>query len=478
MFGIRSIIVNAGQLTFARLLTQAVRIVYVIVIARFLGPEVYGLFAYAQSWYMAFLPVTMFGLGAIISREVGRDRARGARTVRQVAVIRVLASILGAAACAFIGWSVDLDPAARQLILIFALALVGRTLATTAEEIFSAYESSRYILWQEALFRPLEAVVGLTVLASGGGIVHIALIHSIVWWLQAARGLYLVHRNLVAFRGEPTPREFKRLLGQAVKVGFAGIFSAWLLHGPLVLFRHVAGSQASLGQLALTLQALVVLCIVPWAISRAALPVLSRAAARGDGKDLLFADVMTRIGFIMGAAAGISGLALGPWLVPAIFGERYLPAGHLLGIAFWLLIPLTAATTASQVHIAHGRFAWLTLSAAIGALTLTASLPLLAGAGGPQGALLATFLGLSAWALCIFWPLVDSGGIALGRTVLRPGLAAAGSAGAYFTAVQAGTGAWLALPIGLLILIVATFGFVLSTAERTAIRDRLRGSAA
>ncbi len=132
MFGIKSIIVNAGQLTFARLLTQTVRVVYVIVLARYLGTEVYGLFAYAQSWYMAFLPVTMFGLGAIISREVGRHRERGARTVRKVAFIRVLASIFGAVACALIGWFVDLDPAARQLILVFALALVGRTLYTAS----------------------------------------------------------------------------------------------------------------------------------------------------------------------------------------------------------------------------------------------------------------------------------------------------------------------------------------------------------
>ena len=200
MFGIRSILTNAAQLTLARLLTQTVRIVYVIVLARILGPEVYGLFAYAQSWYMAFLPVTMLGLGAIVSREVGRNRERGARTVRQVAFIRVLASILGAAACALIGWFVDLDPAARQLILVFALALVGRTLAVTAEEIFSAYERSYYILWQEAVFRPLEVVAGLTVLAFGGDIVHIAFIHAVVWWLQAARGWHLAHHNLVRIR--------------------------------------------------------------------------------------------------------------------------------------------------------------------------------------------------------------------------------------------------------------------------------------
>ena len=48
--GIKSIAVNAGYLTAARVLPQVLRIFYVIVLARYLGPEIYGLLAYGQSW--------------------------------------------------------------------------------------------------------------------------------------------------------------------------------------------------------------------------------------------------------------------------------------------------------------------------------------------------------------------------------------------------------------------------------------------
>jgi len=40
-----------------------------------LGPEIYGVFSYALSWYLAFLSATYLGLNSIMAREVGRDRA-------------------------------------------------------------------------------------------------------------------------------------------------------------------------------------------------------------------------------------------------------------------------------------------------------------------------------------------------------------------------------------------------------------------
>ncbi len=476
MFGIRSILINATQLSLARLISQVVRIVYVIALARYLGPEVYGLFAYGQSWYMAFLPLTLFGLGAILSREVGRDRDLGARTVRQVALFRILTSGLVAIVSVGIGWSIDVDPIARQLILVFSFALVGRTIAVTAEEIFSAYERSGYVLQQEAIFRPLEVVAGLAVLAAGGGAVLVAAVHAVVWWLQAARGWHLAHHNLVRLFAEWTRPVLRTLLAQAGKVGVTGILWTWLVQGPLVMFRFVSDSEASLGQLALAMQAFLLLCAVPWAINRAALPVLSRAAGRSDNKDALFADVMTRAGLLIGTAAGLAGMTLGPWLIQAIFGAGYLPTGELLGPAFWLLIPLTVATSATHVLIARGSFLRVGLSTFAGALVLTGSLFPLAREMGPEGALLATGMGLGTSAICLCWLMRHFEGIDFARMVYRPGLVVLAAILFYIAADLSGAEGWPALLAGVIALLVGTLKFVLSPEERAEIRATLARS--
>jgi O-antigen/teichoic acid export membrane protein len=73
--GRRSIAVNAANLAGARLFTFGLRGVYILFLASLLGPAAYGLLVYAHSWTQAFLPLSVMGLTAVMSREVSRDRA-------------------------------------------------------------------------------------------------------------------------------------------------------------------------------------------------------------------------------------------------------------------------------------------------------------------------------------------------------------------------------------------------------------------
>lgn len=471
--GLRSIAENAAYLVAARGLTYVVRAVYVVALARYLGPEVYGLFAYGQSWYMAFLPVSALGIGLILSREVGRERERGARIAAQTLALRIAAVVVAAAACGLAGWFANAEPVARRLLLIFSLALAGRGLAMWTEHAFTAYEESRYALRQEAVFRPFEVVLGLGALVAGAGAAGVAAVHALVWWLQALRGLALVHRRLVSVRPDWAWGALARLLVQGLPLGLSLLFSGWLLQGPLVLFRHVAGTEGGLGQLALALQVLVLVCTVPWSIGMAALPVLSRSAAREDGKVLRFAEGMLRLGLLLGAAAGLAGMALGPWLVEMVFGGRYGPAGELLGPALWLLVPLTAGTASSQVLVALGRFVPPSLCALAGAAVLTLALPTLASAKGPDGALLAAGAGMGVWALSLLVMLARTGGLDLGRGVLRPGVVALVALGVYWGLEPVGV--WLALSAGWLVLLGGTLAIgVLAPEERSALMALLQ----
>ena len=450
--GIKSIAVNTGYLTAARVVTQVLRIFYVIVLARYLGPEVYGLFAYGQSWYMAFLPVTAFGLGLVLIREVGRDRDRGAAVVAQTLALRSLLSIAAAVACGLVGWTLDDDPTARRLLLVFSLALAGRGLAMWAENVFSAYEVARRTLRQEAVFRPLEVALGLLVLALGGGAIAVAAVHAAVWWAQAARGWSIVHAAVVPARPRWHWDRMAPLMAQGLPLFVSALFVTWLLQGPLVLFRHIADNEHDLGQLALAIQAFFALCAVPWSISLSALPVLSRATVRQDGKDILFAGAMVRFAILFGALAGLSAMALGPWLVDSLFGGRYVLTGRLLGPALWLLVPMTAGTAASQVLVAQGRLVAQALCAIAGAGVMTALMFALTATMGPGGALAAAGAGLSIWAFSLVAVVARGGALKLGRSILRPGAAALLALAVYLGLMLLGWATWQALAAALAVL--------------------------
>jgi O-antigen/teichoic acid export membrane protein len=476
--GIRSIAKNAGYLIAAQLLTKLARAIYVVVLARFLGPDLYGLFAYGQSWYLAFLSLPLLGLGFILSREVGRDRSLGGRVAGRTLTLQFLATIVAAVLCGVAGWFADNEPAARPLLLVFSLALAGRSLSIWTRQAFNAFEVSKYTLRLERVFRPIEVVIGIAVLFAGGGAVGVAAVHAVTWWIQAFGGLVIVHRRLTPLRPVWDWPSLARLLVQGLPIGLHTIFVAWLTQGTLVLYRHLA-EAADLGQLALAIQALAILSVVAGSVSMAALPVLSRTVARRDGKDRQFAEETLRAGFVVGAVAGLAGMTVGPWLVDLALGERYLLAGQLLGPALWLLAPLTWGNGLSAVLVARGAFRGLPLCGLAGAASLTLTLPALVPGLGALGALLATGIGTGAWALCSAVYLLLTGALDLRRSVLQPGVAVALAVGAYFALQPAGAwatllGSWAVLLCALFALGVIASPARLLDAARAALPGRPR----
>jgi O-antigen/teichoic acid export membrane protein len=418
--GVESIAKNAGYLFGSTALTSVVRFFYVIALAHYLGPELYGLLGYGISWYLAFLSITGLGIFTILSKEIGRDKSRGVWIASATLTVRSLATIICALACGILGWLLESKPEVRILLIVFSVALIGRSIAMWTQAVFTAYEANQYTFRLQVIFRTFEVVVGVTLLIVGQGALTVAIVHAISWWSQALGGLIVAQRRLLAVRLNKSWQDLKYIVSQGIIIGLGVIMAGWLLRGPLVLFRHFGGSENSLGQLALAMNCLGIVASVPVAAAMASLPVLSRSVARRDGKELIYTETTIRIAMIFGTVAGLAGLGAGPQVVDLIFGSRYLEAGYLLGLVMWLSIPFSCATTINRVYWARGEYFLPMVCSGVGASVFTLCMPLLVANMSAVGALLATGAGMGVWALSLIWVLARTGDLDFRQALLRP----------------------------------------------------------
>ena len=239
-----------------------------------------------------------------------------------------------------------------------------------------------------------------------------------------------------------------------------------------MLFRHVAGPGAELSQFALAMQVLVLASALPTAFGQAALPVLSRAVQRGDGKELTYFEGMSRLGIVLAVALGLAALTAAAAIVEILFGSSYLGADHLVAAVVWLMLAATLMVASSQVLIARGHYTWPIPCAFAGALVMSASIFPLASELGPQGAIIAASAGLVVSAALHVALMVRSGGIDFGIAIVRPGVCAALAVGVYWG--LATIAPWPAL---LAALVVFGVGMVvlggLRRSERGALRTAL-----
>lgn len=429
------------------------RFFYAVILARVLGPQVYGMINYGIAWYLLFLPLTRMGLEIVLSRDAGKNRQEGARTAAITLTLQIASITLVTAVYVILSWFIEDDPASRLMVFVFAFALIGRSLAMWTENVYTAYEVNEYSFRQQSLFRSLEVVLGLLVLMVWREALLVVVIHGLVWCLQAFYGLALICHRVFPLRLSRNFSDLRRILFQCLPLGAAILLMSLPYQGPLIIFRHLVSSGDTLGQLALAMQVFFMLSNIPFALGSVSLPVLSRSAERGDGKDSVFAETTLRFSLLFGTVLALLGMALGPWLTVQIFGKSYTQAGTLAGPVLWLMIPWSAGHALVRVLMARKLDFAVLFCALIGAVffSLTISGAILR--YDALGAIWSAGTGMILTTMGLIFILRGHMAMDLRASLIKPGLTALAAVGVFYALHAVGPvlsllGAFVTLAIG------------------------------
>lgn len=370
--GVRNIGSNASLIFAAQLVTSLLRAAYAATVARTLGPELFGLLNYGLGWYAALLAVANLQLESYMSRQLAAAPAQASAILSRTLVLRTFSTLFVLAIALYVAATSREAQPLPTLLLVFSLAMAGRSAAMWSNSAFIATEKTRPMFLLEVGARVVEVVVGSVVLFLGAGLLGIAVVHALSWVLQAVAALLIARSRLPALDFQPRLARPGALLRDVAPIAIASVAAAWLMQGPFVMFRGHAAQAADLGIVALVLQVFVLMAGVPAALGRAALPALSRSVVRTDSKDGVFLEVVLRAGIAASTALAMLASTIGAWALPWILGEAYRPAGSLLFIGVLLALPFGVGSLTGQIQLAHGRAREAMICAVVGALAMTA----------------------------------------------------------------------------------------------------------
>ncbi|MDI6741580.1 MAG: oligosaccharide flippase family protein [Smithella sp.] len=414
------------------------RFVYAIVLARFFGPQIYGMINYGIAWYLLFIPLTRWGMDTVLSRDVGKNRTLGEDTANLTLTLRIISIVIVTAVYLVASVVFETDPQSRLMVLVFSFALIGRSLAWWTGSVYIAYECTEHALRQQTIFRSLEVLLGLLAIFIWKEALLVVLIHGLIWCLEAVYGLAVIRRRVFTIRLRFDVAALANLFTQVLPLGVAMLLMNLTSQGPLIYFRHVVSSGDLLGQLALAMQAFFILSTIPLTLGNAALPILSRSADREDGKDKIYAETMIRYALLSGCVVALLGTAFGPWLILKIFGHRYAATGALIGPVLWLVIPLAVRQSLSGVLIARKkdlRMLWGTL---IGALLFVVTIQKAVEHFGALGAILSAIAAMTLTTAYFMFVLRQWIRIDLRFALLKPGLAVSTAVATFYALFFAG----------------------------------------
>ena len=475
--GHRAIGSNTGFIFASQTIGSILRALYAVLLARTLGPELFGLLNYGLGWYAAFLAIANLQLESYMSREIALAPAKVSEVLSKAMTLRIFSTtLIFVVAVASVIASGE-DSLLTNVLLIYAVAMAGRSAAMWCTSAFISRETTRPAFKVEVVFRVAEVLFGISVLLMGFGLSEIALIHALSWWGQAIYGYLLVRRHLSVVRFRPHLREQIALFRTVLPVAVASIGASWLMQGPFVLFKDKASVASDLGIVALVLQTYVLVSGIPLALSRTALPALSRTVARSDDKDALFLGLVLRAAFPGSTALILGAATAGTWVVPLIFGDSYRAAGLHLAYGMILVLPFGVANIANQILVAHDR-TWRAMSSAVvGAASMTVLVLFMPAGGAIDKYFLCIFAGISVWSIVALALLSRSVTVNWTQCLVKPMLASGLSIALYYLLVGA-IGSWGSLFAAMLVLLAAQWIFdIVEREERATLSRYILGKA-
>jgi len=405
--GVTSILRNGALWAGTQWAETGLRAVYAVLIGRLLGPEIYGVWSLALATYAFAIGFTYFGLETLVPLRLGRDRKVGA-FLGTTLLLRLILVVLATAVTGVCILAFETELFSRTAMLIVLPALVGRGIVLWARSVFLGLERSQIAFRLAFTLRLSELAAGLFFLWLGAGLYSLLVIHATTWLAEAALSLIVLSRQVTLKIGLGRT-EFREILRKGAILGLVTTGLAALTSMPVILTRFVSDDLVAVGQIAMAIQVASLVVMAMQGVFAAALPVVSRAFARGDPR-LRYYSVFAGLG--VAVVFGVSILvaqAIGPKIFGMVLGSGFASAGALLAPALVSAGIMVAPTGIWHLLVTADRIWAGVIAGWSGALILLLTLPPMVHALGASGALAAAAVGWTVRAVILVgWSLTPA----------------------------------------------------------------------
>ena len=348
--GRRRVAANAAYLLATNVYRILLNMAIFFVIARVLGAEELGRYAFALSYATLFSVAVHLGLNDLIIRQVAVNKDDGPLYFTVAVAVKLVMGVLVTAATA-VTIGVSGKPTAVQE-LVLAAALMTSFVAgveTVVVAFFYAYERMSYVLVLGVLKVTLNAVVGIGAALAGFGARGILWGFLAVEALVAAFAFFWVRRRLGIRFTRPPARAFTSLLWRSLPFGLNGVFITLYMQLHYSLLSFFVGDAAT-GIYAAAAKLVTFLCFIPSALTQALYPYLSRLAADANADPGKAAARSIRYLALLSFPAAIYIFLRAGAIIDLAYGAGYGEASRLLAVLA-LTLPFVFASYPAAVAL-------------------------------------------------------------------------------------------------------------------------------
>jgi len=348
--GARRILANVGWRALSDIGSKAITLVLYAVIARELGAEGFGVFAFGLAFVMLVTTLANFGQDGILTREVARDRGLLSRYFANTLVLKLALALPALAVALAVVWSIGMSADTRWVIVFLGLAVVVESLTQTCFAAYQAFERLSLMPVVVITQRVVTTIPAIAAMLAGAGVVAVAAIYAAGTLVSIVLAMALLYRRIAQPRFELHLRSWWPLMRVAAPLGIAGVFLTVLLRVDTAMLAFYE-SDAVVGNYGAAYRLFEATLVVGWSVTAAVYPVFSRLTRDSEPPLALVFERSLKLVLAPTLPLAIGAVVLGDSVVRLVYGSGFDDAASALA---WLapaivLYPLAQVSAALLV---------------------------------------------------------------------------------------------------------------------------------
>ena len=353
--GLVKILDNIGWLFFDKILRMGVGLLVGVWIARYLGPEQFGLLNYALAFTGLFGAIATLGLQGIVVRDIVRD-PHGARLILGTAALLqfiggLIAFVLILIAIAYLRPD---DQLARSIVAILAAILLFKA-SDIAVYWFESQVQSKYVVWVQNSVFLLFAIGKVTL------ILNKASLTAFVWLMLVEASIVALILIIVFGRfGQPlatlntNSKRAKALLKDSWPLLLSSMAIAVYMKIDQVMLGEMKGNEA-VGVFAAATRISEVWYFIPMAIVVSVSPTIIATKQDCEKKYLHRTQQLFDWLVLLSVSVAIPTAFLSDFVIEILYGKLYADASIILSIHVWASVFVCLGVASSQNLLAENR---------------------------------------------------------------------------------------------------------------------------
>ncbi len=332
--GLLKILDNIGWLFFDKILRMGVGLLVGVWVARYLGPEQFGLLSFALAFVGLFGAVATLGLQGIVVRDIVRDQSSANETLGTAFVLQLLGGLTAyLLVLAAIYYFRPDDTLAKAIVAILGFTLVLKA-GETIKYWFESQVQSKFVVWVEnSVFLLIAGVKVVMILAQAPLIAFV--------WASLAEATLVAASLLTVYswnRGKlrswkPSLGRAKTLLRDSWPLILSGMAVMIYMRIDQIMLGQMIGDEA-VGIYSAAVKVSEVWYFIPVAITASVFPSIIEAKKN----EVLYYQRLQKLYdmlVIISFAVALSVTFLSKSLIVILFGSPYIMAGTVLSIHVW-----------------------------------------------------------------------------------------------------------------------------------------------